>query len=61
MKVSTVKLYMGYKVVPGVFDKDDYLKNDLQEVLKCVCLDQKKIKRKAEKNVFIGYKIVFHE
>ena len=37
------------------------LKNDLLEVLKCVCLDQKKIKRKAEKNVFIGYKIVFHE
>lgn len=34
------------------------LKNDLQKVLKCVCIEGKKINKKCERNVFMGYKVV---
>ncbi len=34
------------------------VKNDLQKLLKTVCIEQKKIEKKGEKNVFIGYKVV---
>jgi putative DNA primase/helicase len=35
------------------------LKNDLQKLLKCVCVEQKKINKRVERSVFSGYKIVY--
>ena len=33
-------------------------KNDLQKLLKCVCIEKKRVGKMTERNVFTGYKIV---
>jgi hypothetical protein len=63
--VKDVSSYFTLKQAKDAFKASIYftgevfaLKNGLQNFLKCVCINQKKINKRVERNVFMGYKVL---